>query len=209
MFPVGSAPRRGPKGCPVTESSKKTYCLTITGILLAVGLVLPFLTGQIQAISRTISPLHIPVLICGLCCGWKWGLGLGIVLPLLRSLLFGMPPFPSTALPMVFELAVYGLLTGLIYAALLKKNPGGNHLPKILGAMIPAMIIGRFVGGAAKALFIAVGVIGSKTPYTFAAFFAAYFTSTAVGALIHIILVPAVVLALERAGLSPMTGKRK
>ena len=193
----------------MTESSKKIYRLTITGILLAVGLILPFLTGQIQAVAKVISPLHIPVLICGLCCGWKWGLGLGIVLPLLRSLLFGMPPFPASALPMAFELAAYGLFTGLIYAAILKKSPGGNHLPKILAALIPAMILGRLVGGAAKALFIAVGVIGSKSPYTFAAFFTGYFASTAVGALIHIILVPAVVLALERAGLSPMTGKRK
>lgn len=191
----------------MTSSSKKIYSLTITAVLLAVGLVLPFLTGQIQAISRVISPLHIPVLICGLCCGWKWGLGLGIVLPLLRSLLFGMPPFPSSALPMAFELAAYGLFAGLLYKAFLKKNRSGNHLALMLAALVIAMILGRFVGGAAKALFISAGIIGSKTPFTFAAFFSSYFVSTAVGALIHIIIVPVIVLALERAGLSPMAGK--
>ena len=193
----------------MTNSSKKTYCLVITGILLAVGLVLPFLTGQIQAVAKVISPLHIPVLICGLCCGWKWGLGLGVVLPLLRSLLFGMPPFPASALPMAFELAVYGLITGLIYAALLKNKKGGSHLPKIYLALVPAMILGRLAGGAAKALFISAGIIGSSSPYTFAAFFSAYFASTAVGAVIHLILVPAVVLAIEKAGLSPMTGGKR
>ena len=64
--------------------------MVITAMLLAVGMILPFITGQIQAIAKIISPLHIPVLICGLCCGWKWGLALGAVLPLLRGLIFGI-----------------------------------------------------------------------------------------------------------------------
>ena len=188
---------------------KNTLSMVITALLLAVGLVLPFLTGQIQAIAKVISPMHIPVLICGLCCGWKWGLGLGIVLPLLRSLLFGMPPFPSSALPMAFELAVYGLVSGLVYALLLKKAKSKNHLPAMLAALITAMILGRFVGCAAKALFISLGVIGSKEPYTFAAFFTAYFVSTALGALIHIIIIPIIVTALEKASLSPLAGRSR
>ena len=179
--------------------------MVIAGLLLAVGLILPFITGNIQAIAKIISPLHIPVLICGLCCGWKWGLGLGIILPLLRGLLFGIPVFPTSAVPMAFELGAYGLFTGLFYALLLKKG-GKDHLIKLLVSLIAAMVLGRFVGGAAKALFISLGVIGSSSPYTFAAFFSSYFASTALGALIHIVLVPAVVLALERAKLSPMTG---
>ncbi len=190
------------------SSSGKYKSLVITGMLLAVGLVLPFLTGQIQAIAKTISPLHIPVLICGLCCGWKWGLGLGIVLPLLRSLLFGFPPFPTNALPMVFELAVYGLITGLLYPALI-KNKKMSHPAAMYLSLVPAMILGRVAGGAAKALFISLGVIGSSSPYTFAAFFSGYFASTAVGAVIHLILVPAVVLAIESAGLSPVSGGKR
>ena len=183
--------------------------LVITAMLLAVGLVLPFITGNIQAIAKIISPLHIPVLICGLCCGWSWGLGLGIVLPLLRGLLFGIPVFPTSALPMAFELAAYGLLTGLLYPAFLKLFKSKNHLPAMLCALIVSMVLGRFVGGAAKALFITLGVIGSKSPYTFAAFFSSYFVSTAAGAVIHLILVPAVVTALEKAKLSPLAGGRK
>ncbi len=191
----------------MNNSQKKTYSLVITAMLLAVGLVLPFITGNIQAIAKIISPLHIPVLICGLCCGWKWGLGLGIVLPLLRGLLFGIPVFPTSALPMAFELGAYGLLTGLFYPLLLKVFKSKNHLPAMLCALIISMVLGRFVGGAAKALFISVGVIGSSSPYTFSTFFASYFVSTAVGALIHIVLVPAVVLALEKAKLSPVVSK--
>ena len=181
------------------------YKMVVSGVLVAVGLVLPFVTGHIQAIAQIISPLHIPVLICGLTCGWGWGLGVGAVLPLLRSLLFNLPPFPNTALPMAFELAAYGLFTGLLYPAFLRLLKKDSHLPALLSALVLAMIGGRLVGGAAKGLLLSFGLIGTRDPFTFAAFFASYFAGTAVGALIHLVLIPAVVLALEKAGLSPMT----
>ena len=185
-------------------SNKKLYSLVVTALLLALGLVLPFLTGQLQSIGQAISPLHIPVLICGLTCGWQWGLGLGIVLPILRGLLFGMPPFPTVGLPMAFELAGYGLLTGLLYPLFLRMFKQKNHLPALMAALVLAMLGGRIIGGAAKALLLALGVIGSKSPYTFAVFLSSYFASTDLGALIHAVLVPAVVLALEKAKLSPL-----
>ena len=184
-------------------------CLLISAVLLAIGLVLPFLTGQIPSIGQAISPLHIPALICGLCCGWKWGLGLGLLLPVMRGLVFGMPPFPAVALPMAFELGAYGLFAGILYPLLLKAFKKENHLPALLASLVISMILGRIVGGTAKALLLAVGIIGSKSPYTFAAFLASYFTSTAVGAAIHIVLIPAVVLALEKAKLSPLMQRLK
>ena len=193
----------------MTLKNKSLYRLTVTALLLALGLALPFLTGQIQVIGKAISPLHIPVLICGLTCGWPWGLGLGLVLPVLRGLIFTMPPFPNSALPMAFELAAYGLLTGLLYPLFLRLLNKKTHLPAMLCALIGAMIGGRAVGGAAKALLLALGVIGSKAPFTFAAFLTGYFVETAVGAAIHVVLVPAIVLALERAKLSPMFMKEK
>ena len=187
----------------MNRRNKQTLSMVLTAMLMALGLILPFITGNIQAIAKIISPLHIPVLICGLCCGWKWGLGLGMILPLFRSLLFSIPVFPTSAVPMVFELGAYGLLTGLLYPFFLKRIKG-SHLPAILSAMIISMVLGRFIGGGAKALFLALGIIGSKSPFTFAAFFTSYFVSTAAGAVIHLILIPMVVLALEKAKLSPM-----
>lgn len=59
--------------------------LLITAVLMAVGFVLPFLTGQIPSIGNMLSPLHLPVFICGLCCGWQRGAILGAVLPLARQ----------------------------------------------------------------------------------------------------------------------------
>ncbi len=183
-------------------SEKNVRRMVYAALFLALAMVLPFLTGQIQVIGQLISPLHIPPLICGLVCGWPSGLVVGILSPLLRSLLFNMPPFPNAALPMAFECGAYGLLTGLLYPLFLRLYRRENHLPAILTALILAMIGGRIIGGAAKAALLAFGIIGSQSPYTFAAFFASYFTSTAPGAVIHIVLIPAIVLAMEKANLS-------
>ena len=173
------------------------YKLVVTALLLAIGLYLPFLLGQVEVLGQAISPLHIPALLCGLTCGWGWGAVLGAVLPIMRSLLFGMPPMPA-AIPMGFELAVYGAATGLLYPLFVRLLKKDRHLPAMLVSLIAAMILGRMVGGAAKA--VVMGFQGNA--YTFQAFIAAYFTGTAVGAVIHLIVVPAVALALEKAGLS-------
>ncbi len=178
---------------------KHLYKMIISALLLAIGLYLPFLLGQVEVLGQTVSPLHIPALLCGLTCGWGWGAVLGAVLPVLRSLFFGMPPMP-TALPMAFELAAYGAVSGLLYPLFVRIFRKDNHLPAMLGALIVAMLIGRITGGAAKACMM--GFQGNI--YTFEAFIAAYFTSTAVGAVIHLIVVPAVTTALEKASLSPM-----
>jgi len=182
------------------------YRMIVTAVLLGVGLVLPFLTGQLQTIGKLISPLHIPVFICGLTCGWLWGGVLGAVLPLVRMALFGMPAFPM-AMPMTFELCAYGVLSGVLYPWLhgaLCRRLGAPKITVMLASLALAMFGGRIVGGAAKALLILGGVIGSSAPFTFAAFVTAYFVDTAVGAVIHLIVVPAVVLALEKARLSPV-----
>lgn len=173
------------------------YKLVVTALLLAIGLYLPFLLGQVEVLGQAISPLHIPALLCGLTCGWGWGAVLGAVLPMMRSLLFGMPPMPA-AIPMAFELAVYGAATGLLYPLFVRLLKKDRHLPAMFVSLIAAMILGRIVGGAAKAVMMGF----QSNAYTFEAFIAAYFTGTAVGAVIHLIVVPAVALALEKAGLS-------
>lgn len=172
------------------------YKLLIIALLLALGMVLPFLTGQIPAIGQAISPLHIPAFIAGLTCGWGWGLVLGLILPVLRSFVFGMPPLVAVAIPMAFELAAYAAVSGLVYSLLRKRM---KHLPAMLIALVIAMVAGRVVGGAAKALVM--GLTGGS--FTFAMFVSSYFVSTLTGAAIHLVVVPAIVLALEKAHLSP------
>ena len=91
-------------------SNKK---LVLASLFLAIGLILPFFTGQIPAIGNMLLPMHIPVLICGFVCGWKYGFLVGGIMPILRSFLFGMPVIFPNAIAMAVELATYGACTGI------------------------------------------------------------------------------------------------
>ena len=169
----------------------KTMKLTYSAVCLALGLVLPFLTAQIPQIGQALSPMHIPVFLCGFLCGWPWGLAVGFITPLLRSALFGMPVFYPMALSMAFELATYGLLSGLLYKMFPKKAG------YIYAALVISMIGGRLVWGTAR--YILAGIQGDG--FTFAAFLAGAVTNAVPGIVLHIVLVPLVVLALKRADL--------
>lgn len=169
-------------------STKK---MVLAALFLALGLYLPFLTGQIPQIGTMLLPMHLPVLLSGFVCGWPYGLAVGFISPLLRSMVFGMPPFPIVAVPMAFELAAYGLLTGLLYNVLPKKQPISIYL-----SLITAMIGGRIVWGAVRYVMLLTG-----TPITWQAFISAVFLTSIPGIILQIVLVPLLVLALERAGL--------
>ena len=73
-----------------TKNKLKNLCLA--AMFLALGLVLPLLTGQLPQIGSMLLPMHIPVFLCGLICGWQYGAVIGFILPLTRCLFFSMPP---------------------------------------------------------------------------------------------------------------------
>jgi len=158
---------------------------------LALALVLPFLTGQIPEIGKALAPMHIPVLLCGFICGPVWGTAVGAAAPLIRSFLFGMPAFPTDALPMSFELAAYGLIAGLLYKLLPKK------IPCIYVSLLSAMLGGRVIWGIAKLLI----TVANASEFTAAMFIAGAFTKAIPGIIVQIILIPLIVMALKRAGL--------
>ena len=97
--------------------------LTVSALFLAIGYVLPFLTGQIPTVGNMMLPMHIPVLLCGIVCGWQYGLGVGFILPLTRSLIFGKPLLYPNAVSMAFELAAYGAVAGFMHKILPHKKP--------------------------------------------------------------------------------------
>ena len=112
------------------KKRKSLIKMTLAALFLALAYVLPFLTGQIAEIGSMLCPMHLPVLICGFVCGWPWGLAVGFIAPLLRSLTLGMPPLFPTAISMALELAAYGVTAGLIPCAdggtsLAQWAPGG------------------------------------------------------------------------------------
>ncbi len=174
--------------------------LALTGLFMSIGLVLPFLTGQIPEIGNMLLPMHIPVFLCALICGWQYGLPMAFVLPLLRSLIFGMPPLYPTALSMAFELATYALVAGLLYGLAKKQN-----ILTVYYSIIAAMIAGRLVWGAAQATFLGIG----GKPFTLSAFLSGALLNAIPGIIIQLILIPAVLFALDRSGLVPFKRPEK
>ncbi|MEG0780752.1 MAG: ECF transporter S component [Oscillospiraceae bacterium] len=162
--------------------------LTISGVLLALCLVLPFLTGQIPQIGSALAPMHFPVLLCGFVCGGPWGLAVGFIAPLLRAALFGMPPLLPTGMAMAFELATYGLCTGLLYRRLPRRTSS------IYVTLLLSMLAGRLVWGAAQ--YFLAGLAGSE--FSMALFFAGAFTKAIPGILLQLVLIPILVLALQK-----------
>ena len=102
--------------------NERLYKLTLAAMFLAVALILPFLTGQIQPIAKKFCLMHIPVLLCGFFCGPWYAMMVGAVAPLLRFVMFSMPPVMPTGLAMSFELAAYGFLAGWLYRILPRKK---------------------------------------------------------------------------------------
>ena len=166
--------------------------LTFSALYLALALVLPFITGQIPEIGAMLSPMHIPVLLCGFVCGWQWGLAVGLIAPMLRSVLFGMPTMYPTAIAMTFELAVYGAVSGILYKLLPRKTWS------IYVSLILAMIAGRIVWGAAR--FVLAGLSHSEFPMS--AFLAGAVLNAIPGIILHIVLIPILVIVLEKAKLT-------
>lgn len=162
--------------------------IILSGLFLALGLVLPFLTGQIQQFGSMLLPMHLPVLICGFVCGPFWGLVVGFVTPVLRSVLFHMPPMFPIAITMAFELAAYGFLTGL-FGKLSSKGKYG-----ILMALIVSMVAGRVIWGLAASVFYSM----AGMPFSLQAFVGGAFLSAWPGILIQLILVPPVVRAIRK-----------
>lgn len=166
---------------------KQVLKLTYSALFLALCMLLPMLTGQIQPLGQALSPMHIPVLLCGFVCGWPYGLAVGFIAPLLRSMIFGMPPLFPMALSMAFELAVYGLMTGILHAKLPKK------VPFIYVSLLASMLAGRLVWGAAR--FVFAGLASSE--FSFSMFLAGAFTTALPGIILHIVIIPPLVIAVQ------------
>lgn len=168
---------------------KKTNRLTLSAMFLALGLVLPFFTGQIPQIGKMLLPMHIPVFLCALVCGWKYGTIVGVILPIMRSLLFSMPVMFPTAIAMAFELAAYGMVIGLLYQRFDKKGVGA-----IYASLIPAMIVGRCVWGIVQCILLGVGADG----FTMQLFWTSAFVNGIPGILLQMFLIPAVMMGIQR-----------
>lgn len=168
--------------------NNSVFKMVLAAMFLAMAYVLPFFTGQIPEIGSMLCPMHIPVLLCGFICGWPWGLAVGFVAPLLRSVILGMPPLFPTAVCMAFELATYGAMSGLFYKWLPKKKGF------IYVSLISSMVVGRLVWGFA--MLVCTGIKGGS--FGAAAFLAGAVTNAIPGIVLQLVVIPVVVMLLER-----------
>ncbi|MBG0786158.1 MAG: ECF transporter S component [Anaerolineaceae bacterium] len=165
----------------------------ITAVCLALCVVLPQAFHAIPNAGSVYLPMHIPVLLCGLICGWQFGLLCGLAGPALSTLFTGMPPVAYLP-PMLIECAIYGLMSGLMMKLIRTKKVYVD----LYASLIIAMLSGRIVAGLARALIFAPG------NFTMAAWTTSYFVTSLPGILIQIVLIPTIVFALMKARLIPM-----
>jgi len=178
------------RSSPKKALPTNTRSMSLAAMCLALCMLLPLVTGQIPQIGNMLCPMHFPVLLAGFICGPWWALLVGLTAPLLRFALFSMPPPFPTGIAMSFELAVYGLVSGLLYRRL-THNTVGIYL-----SLVPAMLVGRLVWGIVRIFLSGVG----GEAFTWAAFLAGAFTTAIPGILLQLLLIPLLVLILQRSG---------
>ncbi|MBQ2944664.1 MAG: ECF transporter S component [Ruminococcus sp.] len=174
--------------------NKKLVNMLLSAMFLSIGLLLPFLTGQIQQIGNMLLPMHLPVILCSLVCGWQYGLAIGVILPIMRSLVFTMPVLYPSAITMSFELATYGFLTGFLFV-----KARWQCIRSLYRCLITSMLAGRAVWGIAMLLLL--GFKGEA--FTLSTFISGAFINAVPGIILQLIIVPGVMLTLDRTHLRP------
>ena len=162
--------------------------IILSGLFIGMAIVLPFFTGQIQALGQSILPMHLPILICGFICGPKYAAISGFIAPILRSILFGMPPMVPVALAMSFELATYGFVIGLLAMFLSLKRWINLYI-----IFLVAMVAGRIVLGLSNLWLY--GLAGKS--YGFEIFISMAIIDSLPGIILQMITVPIIIYSLS------------
>ena len=167
-----------------------TKNLILTALFAALCVVLPMAFHAVPQGGLIFCPMHIPVLLCAMICGWQYGLVTALVGPTLSMLITGMPN--AAILPsMLIECAVYAVVSGLLMKFVHTKHVYAD----MYISLVAAMLLGRIIGGICKALFFTEG------EYTIAMWATAYFVKALPGIALHLALIPNVIFALMKAHL--------
>ena len=177
----------------MSETKKNNLLkLVLSAMFLALGLVLPFLTGQIKEIGNMLLPMHIPVMLCGLVCGWQYGLIVGAIVPIMRSAFFGMPVMFPSAIGMAFELATYGFVIGYLFS-----HAKWKCIKSLYRCLLMAMVCGRVVWGIVQCFLLGLGDNG----FTLSMFLSGAILKAVPGIILQLVLIPAVMLILGKTHL--------
>ena len=172
-----------------TNPHSTTRSLVLAALFLALAFVLPMITGHVPQVGNMLCPMHFPILLCGFVLGGPWGLAVGFIAPLVRSVLFGMPPMFPIAIAMAFELAAYGLVSGVLWHNV-------KHTEPIMYAtLVTAMEAARFLSGPER--FVLDRLTGSSFP--FSAFLSGALLTAVPGIVAQLVLIPLILIALQKA----------
>jgi len=160
----------------------KVKFLTLTALLIAVGVLLPMVFHILSFGGPMFLPMHIPVLVAGFLLPWQFAALVGITLHFLAF------PYRNASsahgFTMTAELFTYGITTSLLYRNF-KKNT--------YVSMISAMLIGRLVSILANWILFNF-VLG--LPFKLTAFLYSMFVIGLPGIVIQILTIPPLVTLL-------------
>lgn len=161
-------------------NTKKTV---MSGLILAFGILIPYVFHMTGINGSIFLPMHIPILLAGFVVGPLYAFILGIITPILNHLISGMPQFPMV-LVMIFELATFGFVSGFIY----KKSKN------IIISLISSIIIGRMVGAI---IVLLIGTVFNIKFIPINVYLTGAFITGLPGIIIQFILIPIIVKALD------------
>lgn len=162
----------------------ETWKITWTGILIGIGILLPYVTAHLWGMKGTVFlPMHYSIFITGIFCGPVCGMIAAIATPVLSSVLTGMPPLYPMLPVMVCELLVYGCLTAVLH----------RKVKNIYGTLLLSMAAGRLVHGVVFALLMQFS--GTAVTFSSAAFFA---VEGIPGTVAQLVLLPPVIRLLGK-----------
>ena len=172
-----------------TKTVSPARHIVLAALFLALAFLLPMVTGHVPQVGNMLCPMHFPILLCGFVLGGPWGLAVGFIAPLVRSVLFGMPPMFPIAISMAFELAAYGLVSGVLW------HKVKHTVPMMYASLVTAMVAGRLVWGAVR--FVLAGLTGCSFP--FSAFLSGALLTAVPGIVAQLVLIPLTLIALQKA----------
>lgn len=165
----------------------KTTNVVIAGLLIAIGLIIPAIFHSAGLGGKIFLPMHIPVLLGGFLLPPVYALLVGMVTPIISSVLTGMPPVFPMAIIMMFELGIYGLVASFLYRKL--------RIPLII-SLIFSMAAGRvMVGLVVYILTLAFGIETLGDPIIFVK---AGAILAVPGIIIQIVLIPVLMFAINK-----------
>ncbi|HOO97649.1 MAG TPA: ECF transporter S component [Caldisericia bacterium] len=174
-------------------NKKSINCIVISALFIAIGVVLPIAFHMVGGnLGRVLLPMHIPVLIAGFYLPMGYAAIVGLVTPILSSLLTAMPPLYPTGVTMMFELATYAFVVSLLFAFVKKNRKLTKNNIYIYVILVIAMLCGRIVSG------VAYWIVGTGAAFNPFAYIAANIATGWIGIVVQLSVIPIIVMFVKR-----------